>query len=360
MKIVNDSSWAKFEVGSLLSIIPGKGCTQKEINEHPGDLEVVQSTGVNNSITGLISKNYCLERGYTISEGPCLTVVGTGQGAVGYVTYHQGPVVVGNNAKLLLPNLDLDEYQMLFLATVLNVLRERFSYSDIVSIRRYSQMSIQLPVNDAGGPDWDFMAWCMKEMRERQEARLNLLSSVCALPSRQVSIDAWKDFRIDQLFTVVKGARLRSIDRTPGDIPYVGASQFNNGITHYIGNDERIHPGGVLTVCYNGPVGTTFYQHNDFWATDDVNVLYPVSKVSPEALLFIAPIIERIGSNYAYVDKWKLEDMKAANIKLPVDATGNPDWAYMESTMKTLMKQKAAEFDVLQQLLPPSEVHEAI
>ena len=272
MKIANDSSWAEFEVGSLLSIIPGKGCSKKEINEHPGDLEVVQSTGVNNSITGLISKNYCLERGYTISAGPCLTVVGTGQGAVGYVTYHQGPVVVGNNAKLLLPNFDLDENQMLFLATVLNVLRDRFSYSDIVSIRRYSQMTIQLPVNGAGSPDWAFMARYMHEMRERQEARLNLLSNVCALPSRQVSVDDWKDFRIDQLFNVVKGSRLRSIDRTPGDIPYVGASRFNNGITHYIGNDEHIHRGGALTVCYNGPVGTTFYQRDDCWAIDDVNV----------------------------------------------------------------------------------------
>src|SRR5699024_3865600 len=124
------------------------------------------------------------------------------------------------------------------------------------------------------------------------------------------------------LFNVVKGSRLRSTDRSPGDIPYVGASQFNNGITHYIGNDEHIHPGGVLTVCYNGPVGTTFYQPEAFWATDDVNVLYPLSTVSPETLLFIAPIIEKVESNYAYIDKWKLEDMKAAHIKLPVDVTG--------------------------------------
>ena len=159
---------------------------------------------------------------------------------------------------------------------------------------------------------------------------------------------------------VVKGSRLRSTDRTPGTIPYVGASRFNNGITHYIGNDEHVHPGGVLTVCYNGPVGTTFYQPDDFWATDDVNVLYPVSTVSPEALLFIAPVIEQVGSNYAYVDKWKLADMKAAKIKLPVDATGAPDWAYMESVMKALLKQKASDLDVLEQLLPQSEVQEAI
>lgn len=92
--------------------------------------------------------------------------------------------------------------------------------------------------------------------------------------SVDIAPDTWGEFRIDQLFRVAKGSRLKSTDRTPGSIPYVGASQFNNGITHFIGNDEHLHPGGVLTVCYNGPVGTTFYQPNEFWATDDVNVLW--------------------------------------------------------------------------------------
>ena len=52
--------------------------------------------------------------------------------------------------------------------------------------------------------------------------------------------------------------------------------------------------------------------------------------------------------------------MKAANIKLPVDESGAPDWAYMESTMKDLLEQKTSDLNVLQQLLPPSEVTEVI
>ncbi len=162
--------------------------------------------------------------------------------------------------------------------------------------------------------------------------------------------DIWGEFRIDQLFRVVKGSRLKSTDRTPGDIPYVGASQFNNGITHFIGNDEHLHPGGVLTVCYNGPVGTTFYQPNEFWATDDVNVLYPLNDVSPEALLFIAPIIEKIGSKYAYIDKWKLADMKAAIIKLPVEMSGNPDWVYMERVMHSIIKTQESKLELAKTL----------
>lgn len=167
--------------------------------------------------------------------------------------------------------------------------------------------------------------------------------------------DTWGEFRIDQLFRVVKGSRLRSTDRTPGDTPYVGASQFNNGITHYIGNDERLHPGGVLTVCYNGPVGTTFYQPTHFWATDDVNVLYPLKDVSMETLLFIAPIIEKVGSKYAYIDKWKLADMKATIIKLPIDASGFPDWAHMERVMLAFIEAQEAKLGLLETLAGDSK-----
>ena len=163
----------------------------------------------------------------------------------------------------------------------------------------------------------------------------------------RIDVSQWGEFRIDQLFRIVKGSRLKSTDRIPGSIPYVGASQFNNGITHYIGNDERVHPGGVLTVCYDGPVGTTFYQPNPFWVTDSVNVLYPRKELSIEVLLFIAPIIQRVGSNFNYNDKWKLDDMKDATIKLPVDASGDPDWAYMEQTMRSLLEKQALRLELL-------------
>ena len=166
------------------------------------------------------------------------------------------------------------------------------------------------------------------------------------------------EFYIGDLFDIVKGSRLKSTDQTLGSIPYVGASQFNNGITHYIGNNEHIHPGGVLTVCYDGPVGTTFYQPEPFWVTDSVNVLYPRKELSTEILLFITPIIQRVGSNFNYNDKWKLADMKTATIKLPADSSGNPDWDYMESTMKKVLAQKASHLDALQQLLPPSDITE--
>lgn len=170
--------------------------------------------------------------------------------------------------------------------------------------------------------------------------------------SREIDLTGWMPFRIGHLFDVVKGSRLRSLDRVEGDIPYVGASLFNNGYTHMISNDEQIHPGNVLTTAYNGTIpGKTFYQPVPFWATDDVNVLYPKFEMTVESGLFIAPLIEVVGKNYVYVDKWKLQDMIDAVIFLPVTAEGEPDWNFMECTMREVVKEREKALDSLQALV---------
>ena len=150
---------------------------------------------------------------------------------------------------------------------------------------------------------------------------------------KRIDIKDWKPFTLECLFDIVKGSRLTKADMKDGDIRYIGATAFNNGITSYIGNNEETHPAGTLTVCYNGSIGQTYYQDKEFWATDDVNVLYPKFAMTKYIALFIAPIIKAVGRNYAYTDKWKIEDMKASVIYLPVDEHNQPDWEYMEHYM---------------------------
>lgn len=151
----------------------------------------------------------------------------------------------------------------------------------------------------------------------------------------------------NHIFDIVKGSRLTKQDMKDGDIRYVGATAFNNGITNHIGNDENIHPAGTLTVCYNGSIGQTYYQDKEFWATDDVNVLYPKFPMNKHIALFIAPLIKSVGRNYAYTDKWKMEDMKSSIVYLPIKENSQPDWAYMEQYMKTIEKQVRMSIDKL-------------
>ena len=165
----------------------------------------------------------------------------------------------------------------------------------------------------------------------------------------RIDIKDWKWFHIEDLFRVEKGTRLTKADMKEGDINFIGASAVNNGITKKIGNDEFLHPANVLTVNYNGSVGETFYQSEPFWASDDVNVLYPKFPLTQNIALFIAPIIKRIGkTKYQFIDKWKQEDMKKDSIPLPCSPSGDPDWDSIESYMLQVESAAKNKIDILQ------------
>lgn len=153
---------------------------------------------------------------------------------------------------------------------------------------------------------------------------------------KKIDIKDWQPFTLERLFDIVKGSRLTKADMKEGNIRYIGATAFNNGITNYIGNNEETHPAGTLTVCYNGSIGQTYYQDKEFWATDDVNVLYPKFSMNKYIALFLAPLIRSVGRNYAYTDKWKIEDMKSSIIYLPVDEQNQPNWGYIEQYMRKI------------------------
>ena len=186
-----------------------------------------------------------------------------------------------------------------------------------------SEMAVFLPIDSDGEPDWA----CLGNLRLAKASK------------SLVDISTWKNFEIGSLFDIVKGTRLTKANMKPGDIRFIGSSAMNNGWTTSIKNDEHLHPANTLTVCYNGSVGETFYQDAPFWASDDVNVLYPKFKMNERIGMFIAPLIRSVGQRYAFVDKWRMEVMEHGEIKLPVDKEGIPDWAYMDSFMSTVLKE---------------------
>jgi hypothetical protein len=145
----------------------------------------------------------------------------------------------------------------------------------------------------------------------------------------------WHEFQLQDLFEVKKGRRVTKADRSHGATRFIGASDKNNGITD-LADLVPIFPSGTLTVAYNGSVGSTFFQNQDYFACDDVNVLVPKYPMSRWIQLFIATIIKHSRYRFTYGYKWTLVRMKATLVRLPVDADGKPDWGYMESYMKGL------------------------
>jgi hypothetical protein len=91
-----------------------------------------------------------------------------------------------------------------------------------------------------------------------------------------------------------------------------------------------MHPANVITVNYNGNgVAEAFYQPEPFFASDDVNVLYPKFELDSAVALFVATIIRREKYRFNYGRKWNLERMNESRIRLPARADESPDWPWM-------------------------------
>lgn len=155
----------------------------------------------------------------------------------------------------------------------------------------------------------------------------------------KINIDKWKSFPIATLFDIKKGTRLTKQKMKPGNINYIGASAFNNGITAKIGNTDNLHPAGTITVCYNGSIGQAFYQEEEYWATDDVNVLYPKFRISVNIAHFLISVIRLLSYRYLYTDKWTFKKMEISELLLPTKSDNQPDWEYMENYIFSLRKK---------------------
>ena len=157
------------------------------------------------------------------------------------------------------------------------------------------------------------------------------------LPNNDATLNPnkWKKFKLGNLFDIQKGKRLTKREMIAGDVPYIGASRFNNGITEYIGQDP-IFPGGIITVSYDGSVGEAFYQPDPFWASDAVNVLKPRFDMSTYVAMFIITIIRQEQYKFSYGRKWKVTLMRQHEIKLPVNELGEADLGFMEEYIKMM------------------------
>lgn len=149
-----------------------------------------------------------------------------------------------------------------------------------------------------------------------------------------INIYHWHDFRLGDLFNIVKGKRLTKEQMLPGEIPFIGATDGNNGITSYIGNSENIHPGNLITVSYNGSIGYSFYQPVPFVASDDINILYPLFKLNKFIAMFLCTIISKERYRFNYGRKWDKSSMIESIIKLPA-LNNYPDWEWMELFIKS-------------------------
>lgn len=343
MNKIDIKDWKEFLLIDLFHIVLSKGDIQaKKMSD--GKIPLVSSGKFNNGICKYIANG---DGKAEIFDANIITIDMFGKS---YYQAHPFYAVSHGRVNMLLPRFKLSRETAMFIVSVIDAsFSKKYTFSGMCNQKELQKEHITLPTTSTGMPDWQYMENYIKKIEKVLSKQICDYKTInyekCTYKSKD-----WKEFRIDTIFNIVKGKRLTKADMKEGNINFIGASAINNGVTIKIGNTEHLHPASTLTVSYNGSVGETFYQTEPFWASDDVNVLYPKFEINAYKALFLIPIIRKIGKQYAFVDKWKKENMEKDLIPLPVDSSGNPDFAYMENYMKTIVKKQRNNLDALRML----------
>lgn len=223
----------------------------------------------------------------------------------------------GQNVAVLSAKEEMSFAEKLYIC--LCIRHNRFRYS---AFGREANRTLRtLPIPDRSEfPEW--LKDCDVSQLEEEYAKPQMVATIALNPK------SWKWFPLSKLFDIRKGKRLTKAEMAPGNTPFVSATDANNGVRQRV-SAPPMHPANVISVSYNGSVAEAFYQPEPFFASDDVNVFYPKFALDAVIAIFICTIIRREKYRFNYGRKWNLERMNDSELRLPVNASGDPDWGWM-------------------------------
>ncbi len=299
-----------------------------------------------------------------ITKGNCVAFICDGEGSVGYSIYKYENFIGSTTVKVG-RNKNLNRYIGTFITTIADTARSKYNFGFKRNEKHLKNEVLILPANTKGEPDYEFMEAYMRD-QEKQKAktyktyidkRLKELKNTQAVES--LTEKKWEEFLFPDIFEIKKGFyNKKPASSNKGKIPFLGATQNNNGITEYYtkekikntsktgrGKNEdfsrKLFKGNCIAVTNNGSVGHAYYQANQFTCSHDINPLYLKNQIlNKHIAMFLITTIEKQKDCFEYARKWRPMRMVKSKILLPVTQEGNPDYAYMENYMKQLELKK--------------------
>ena len=348
------SNWKAFNFTEVFTEIQ-RGKRLKKADHKIGTTPYVSSTSFNNGVDGFIGNDSGVRK-----FKDCISLANSG--SVGSAFYHQYEFVASDHITQL-KREGLDKYAYLFMIPIINRLSEKYGFNREINDERIKREKLLLPVTQNGEIDFQFMSSFMRQIET------DILGTTLSVFKGRLSNNAlninklggvvWKTFDFADIFIIKKGF----YNKKPpcyerGTIPFIGASDSNNGFTGFTtysvieksskvgyGKNEpieqKIYDGSAICVTNNGSVGYAYYQQHPFTCTHDVNPLYLKDrKLNRHLAMFLISCIEKQRVCFTYARKWRPKRMVKSRLLLPTTAEGTPDWEFMEQYMREIETNK--------------------
>lgn len=332
---IDTSEWKEFLVGDLFEAYLSKDDIQPK-NFVEGKIPLVSSGKENNGIIAFVEDEKA-----RLWEANTLTI-----DMFGKVFYQESPyfAVSHGRVNILLPKISMTKGCLQFIGCAIEkVASQKYAFNEMCTGTKVLKNNIKLPATPNGAPDWAYMESYMANLETKVAESLTLLQAAKDAEKKKVDTREWGEFRVGELFEVKIS---KSVDKgglefaEDGEYDFIGRTPLNNGIQGRLNKLKfEANQEGTYSIAQIG-MHVCQYRERKWYASQNIFVLTPFAEKSHKANKFIATIITR------YLDCAYGEDTYATyptakalphlKIKLPVDKTGQPDWAYMEEYMRKM------------------------
>ncbi len=340
LKLTN-REWKQFKLSSIFKI---ENCKCSKVSGlQKGSTPYVGATNRNNGVMNFVKADEKL-----ITKGNCLAFICDGEGSVGYSVY-KSEDFVGSTTVKVGRNNNLNKYNATFITTIADTVRSKYNFGFKRNTTHLKNEILMLPTNTKGEPDFDFMEAFMKQKEQEKfqeydnyiSQRIKTLKDFQTV--QQLKEKEWGEFFIEDIAEILSGKDIYGSERIKGNTPYISATANNNGIGHFVGNDNPTKESGCLSVNRNGSVGYSFYHPYNALFSNDCRKLRLKSS-NKHVGIFISQQITRQKGKYGYGYKMGTARLKRQKIMLPVNDQNEPDYNYMENYMKQLEYKKLNEY----------------
>lgn len=340
MNNLDISKWKEFSLISIFKEIESCKCSNASSFLEIG--EDIMYVGAKKKDNG--SRYYVSNNENYITRGNCIVFICDGDGSVGLHTYQEKDFI-GSTTLKVGRNDNLNKYNAMFLITMLDYSRYKFSFGRKYKIQNEKILLPYIIENNIEIPDWKYMEKYIKKLEENTIKAMHKFNKISKYENnRKINTENWREFKITDIFERIEATKgKKTYDLEEGnDVLYIAAKKTNNGAKQYVANNEDYLSKGNCIVFVNlgdGAAGYSTYQEDAFIGMNGKTSCGYSTKLNKYNAIFLITILDQHRYKFCYGRSWSGKRLKNTRLLLPAKINEKnkyePDWEYMENYIKS-------------------------
>lgn len=152
-----NKEWKDFYLMDFFHCEKGNQNNMSSLSE--GEIPLVSARKCDNGYKDFVAPN-----NKSLFEGGILSINNDGDGGAGIAYYQPHKMALDSHVTALIPKLELNRYQLLFVSMCITKQRGRFGHGYSLKNNRLRSFKLMLPTAEDGNPDWLYMEEYMKRI----------------------------------------------------------------------------------------------------------------------------------------------------------------------------------------------------